>query len=201
MKKSVVVVLTAVLVLICCFSEPMAAEKKKSSWYIGFGVGTGILEMDGDSVKDYRDDQDYSHVENELTLNFGVGAILNPKLHLGFDLSTVLQELDLDKSNRSELYQVSNYFAALSYYPWSKGFFVKVGGGLSSLVYDKDTDKDNDLDTYGGAGCLVGLGYDFGLRKSFNLGLHAEYSRQFYNDRDAPDDTDFLNVYLSFYWF
>ena len=201
MKKSVVVVLTAVLVSICCFSEAMAAEKKKSSWYIGFGVGTGILEMDGDSAKDYRDDQDYSHAEDELTLNFGVGAILNPKLHLGFDMSTVLQELDLDKSNRSELYQVSNYFAALSYYPWSKGFFVKVGGGLSALVYDKDTDKDNDLDTYGGAGCLVGLGYDFWLGKSFNLGIHAEYSRQFYNDKDAPDDTDILNVYLSFYWF
>jgi hypothetical protein len=201
MKKSVVVVLTAVLVLICCFSQAMAAEKKKSSWYIGFGVGTGILEMEGETAEDYLDDQDFDNVGDELTLNFGVGAILNPKLHLGFDLSAILQELDLDNSHRSELYQVNNYFAALSYYPWKKGFFVKVGGGLSVLVYDEDTDKNNNLDTYGGAGYLVGLGYDFWLGKSFNLGIHAEYSRQAYNDKDAPDDTDFLNVYLSFYWF
>lgn len=201
MKKAAVAMLTGVMLSICCFSGAMAAEKNKSSWYIGFGLGTGILEMEGESAEDYLDDQDYDDVGTEVTLNFGVGAILNPKLHLGFDLSAVLQELDVDRSHRSEIYQVNNYFAALSYYPWTKGFFVKIGGGLSVLIYDEDTDKNNNLDTYSGVGGLVGLGYDFWLGRSFNLGIHAEYSRQAYSDGDAPDDTDFLNVYLSFYWF
>ena len=157
--------------------------------------------MEGETADDYRDDQDFNDVGNELTLNFGVGAILDPTLHLGFDLSAILQELDLDNSSRSELYQINNYFAALSYYPRSKGFFVKAGGGVSVLVYDDDTDKNNNLDSYGGLGYLVGLGYDFQLGKAFNLGVHAEYSRQVYNDKDIPDYTDFLNIYLSFYWF
>ncbi len=193
--------LIAALVLICSSGAAMAGEKNKSKWYIGFGLGTGTLQINGEAADDfYKDDNDVD-VGDELTLNFGVGAILNPKLHLGFDVSAIRQEIDWDKSRQFESYQVNNYFAALSYYPWTKGFFLKVGGGLSALAYEYDTGAYNDSETYGGAGYLVGLGYDFWLGKSFNLGIHAEYSKQSYSDSDAPDDTDFTSIYLSFYWF
>ena len=48
---------------------------------------------------------------------------------------------------------------------------------------------------------LIGAVYDFWLGETFNLGIRAEYSRQTYSDDEAPDDTDFINVYVSFYWF
>ena len=200
MKKSVSVLLIGVLVLICSGGAAMAGEKNKSKWYIGFGIGTGTLQIEGETVDDVYEDSSYVDVGDELTLNFGVGAILNPKLHLGFDLSAIRQEVDADFSHESESYQINNYFAALSYYPWTKGFFVKVGAGFSNLVYEYDGVYDVS-DTYDGTGYLVGLGYDFWLGKSFNLGIHAEYSKQTYSDSHAPDDTDFTSIYLSLYWF
>jgi hypothetical protein len=201
MKRSVSVMLMVVLVLICWCGAAVAEEKKKSSWYIGFGLGTGSLEIEGKTLDDYYEDRSSIDVGDEITLNFGVGAILNPKLHLGFDVSAIRQEVDSDISSQSESWQVNNYFAALSYYPWTKGFFVKVGGGLSALVYEYDSGTYDDSETYSGTGYLVGLGYDFWLGKSFNLGIHAEYSKQTYSDSDVPGDTDFMSVYLSFYWF
>jgi Outer membrane protein beta-barrel domain len=193
--------LMVALAIFCCCGLAMAEEKKKSSWYIGFGIGTGTLQMEGETADDYYDNDDSVDVGDELTLNFGVGAILNPKLHLGFDLSSIRQEIDWENSRQSASYQINNYFAALSYYPWKKGFFVKAGGGMSAMVYDYDTGAYDDSDTYYGTGYLVGLGYDFWIGKSFNLGIHAEYSKQTYSDNDAPDDTDFTSIYLSFYWF
>jgi len=201
MKRSVLMGMAILLVMVLCGGVALAEEKNKSSWYIGFGVGTGVLEIDGETLEDYYDDSSHIDVGDELTFNFGIGAILNPKLHLGLDISAVRQEVDSDSSGASADYQINNYFAALSYYPMTKGFFIKVGGGLSALVYDYDNGPYEDSDTYAGIGYLVGLGYDFWLGKSFNLGIHAEYSKQTYSDSDAPDDTDFINLYLAFYWF
>jgi hypothetical protein len=176
-----------------------AEEKQKSSWYIGFGVGTGELKVEGETMEDAFDEYPSIDVGQELTFNFGVGKILNPKLHLGFDASAIRQSAE-DDSDSIDL-QVNNYLAAITYFPKEKGLSLKAGVGISALVYEIDTSFVDESETYAGLGFLLGLGYDFWLGKSFNLGIHAEYSRQSYNDSDAPDDTEFTSIYLSFYWF
>ena len=47
---------------------------------------------------------------------------------------------------------------------WTKGFFIRAGGGWSVLVHEYDSPTENqDMERYGGTGYLVGLGYDFWL--------------------------------------
>ena len=201
MKRAITIGLMIIIFVFTLSGTTLAEEKKKSSWYIGFGLGTGSLEIEGETVDDAYGDDPNIDVGTELTFHFGVGAIINPKLHLGFDVSAIRQEVDSNTSSDSESYQINNYFAALSYYPWTKGLFIKIGGGLSNLVYEYDSGYYDDSETFDGTGYLVGLGYDFWLGKSFNLGVHAEYSKQSYSDSDGPEDTEFTSIYLSFSWF
>ncbi|MBF0224657.1 MAG: outer membrane beta-barrel protein [Desulfobacterales bacterium] len=202
MKKKNLVNFTLLFFLMSgiCF----AGEHQKSSWYIGFGVGTGQLKVEGETMDDHFDGQYGIKVNNPGAINFGVGAILTPKLHLGFDLSAIAQtaESELNSSDEFTL-SIANYLAALTFYPMEEGFFLKAGLGICALHYEIDAKSfANISDDYGGVAFLLGIGYDFWIGKSFNLGLHAEYSRQSYeDDNNAPDDTEFLNFYLSFYWF
>jgi outer membrane protein with beta-barrel domain len=201
MKRVITIGLMMIIFIFTLSGTTLAEDKKKSNWYIGFGLGTGTLQIEGETADDAYEDNPNIDVDPELTLHFGVGAIINPKLHLGFDLSVIRQAVDSGIGNDYESFQINNYFVALSYYPWTKGLFLKVGGGLSNFVYEYDGEYNVDSETYSGTGYLVGLGYDFWLGKSFNLGIHAEYSRQSYSDSYAPDDTEFTSIYLSFYWF
>ena len=200
MKKFIAITIMTLFALLLCFGVTFAEEKKKSSWYIGFGIGTGQLKIEGETMDDFYEDYSYIDVGNELTLHFSVGAILNPKLHLGFDGSLIRQTADSDYDATLDV-QVNNYFAALSFYPVEKGIYLKAGIGLSTLVAEIDTPFYDDSETYSGTGFLLGIGYDFWLGKSFNLGIHAEYSKQNYSDSDAPDNTEFTSIYLSFSWF
>ena len=191
-------ILTVIVSLIFC-GTAFGEGKTKSSWYIGFGLGTGQLQIEGDTMDDVFSGYSDIDIDPEITLNFGIGAIINPKLHIGFDGSAVRQSADGPGGDLTV--QVNNYLAAVTFYPMVKGLSLKAGFGLATMMYDLDTYTIDESDTYTGTAFLVGLGYDFWLGKSFNLGIHADYSIQNYNDSDAPDDTDFLNLYLSFYWF
>lgn len=200
MHKTISVILIGVLMICFWCGAALAEEKKKSPWYIGFGVGLGNLEIEGETLDDMYGDNPYIDVGPEITFNFGVGAIINPKLHLGLDISAIRQSAE-DDFNQSLDFQINNYFAALSYYPIGKGFFIKAGAGISVAVIELDSVVFDDSESYTGTGYLLGIGYDFWLGKTFNLGIHAEYSKQTYDDNDAPEDTDFTSIYISFYWF
>ena len=66
-------------------------------------------------------------------------------------------------------YQTSNRFVVLSYYPWSNGFFLKGGGGLSILEYKYKRKLNGDInisESDEGKGYLIGLGYDFRVKNS-----------------------------------
>lgn len=200
MKKIIAIAMVSFGIVLFSGGITFAEEKKKSNWYIGFGVGMGELIVEGETMDDAFDEYPTIDVGQEVTLNFGVGAIINPKLHLGFDVSAIRQSAE-DDFDQTLDFQVNNYFAALSYYPTGKGLFLKAGAGISALVVELDTMFIDESETYSGTGFLLGIGYDFWLGKSFNLGIHAEYSKQSYSDSDAPDDTEFTSIYLSFYWF
>jgi hypothetical protein len=177
--------------------DSFTQEHKKSSWYIGFGIGTGdgSCEVDGEKVTSDEWFEDLS-TSPILTLNFGVGGIINPKLHLGFDWTAIRQE----GSNHSveRMVQINNYLFALTYFPKGEGLFLKAGAGASSIIYDVSGGSPS---AYSGTAVLGGAGYAFWLGKSFNLCLNADYSHQTYSNKNAPDSSHFWNLYVSFYWF
>lgn len=221
MKKLILFVLVICLAIIFLNGMTFAEEDEKSSWYIGFGIGMGELKLDGETLDDSEynvDGTGYSeHSEDEIAAIFSFGRIINPKLHIGLDISTIMQEVNTDWISYSswgpgrifndyaiEFYQIYNLFGVLSYYPLSNGVFIKLGGGISVLKYEYNSKvwwKDDQTETFDGTGYLIGMGYDFRMTKKFNLGVHIEYSKQHYSDSDASDDTDFTAVYLNFSWY
>ena len=232
-----------VILLLCSMSLfagrlSFAEEDRKSSWYIGFGIGTGEFKVDGETIDETKDELYADRIDvdagDELAFKFGIGAIIYQKLHLGLDLSVVKQEVDTsytgmilsdydppfvgDMDYESFSYQTTNLFAVLSYYPFSEGLYFKVGGGLSFLKYDykRTIIRRYDIsETFSGIGYLVGLGYDFRIKKSLmHICVNAEYSKQYYNDSDdeaydgffysdsvGVDDTEFAAVYLTVYFY
>jgi opacity protein-like surface antigen len=203
MMKKILVFLVACALALSFASLSSAQEHQKSSWYIGFGIGSGSAKYEGDSAEDKVKDLGATDPEagTPITLNFGVGAILNPNLHLGLDISALRESVKDDPSDGELSSQINNYFLAATFFPMGEGLSLKAGVGMSALVLDLQAPGIDESETYSGWGWLIGAGYQLWLGEHFNLGIHVEYSKQTYNDSDAPDDTDFFSVYVSFYWF
>lgn len=90
----------------------------------------------------------------------------------------------------------------LTHFPYEEGFFIRAGGGLSSILYQIDASWSNSSDTVGGYGVLGGLGYAFWLGKSFNLTVNLDHSRQFYpSSTTKPENSQFTILYLGFDWY
>ncbi len=202
MKKLIVSAL-ALMLVVAVSGVSFAQEHEKSSWYIGFGLGTGDggWEVDGKEVT-FDDWFEGFDTIPRGTGNLGVGAILNPKVHLGFDGSFIRQEgegygyYDVEAN-----FQINNYLAALTYFPTGEGLFIKAGAGVSVITYEISVGLVSVSESHSGMALLGGLGYAFWLGKTFNLCLNAEYSHQSYTYEEAPDNSHFWNVYVSFYWF
>jgi hypothetical protein len=176
--------------------------KEKSSWYIGFGFGTGgggyTVDEEYISFNDYFKD---SEDPFKMSMNFGVGAILTPSIHLGFDISTLTNMGEMDGVSYS--LDIYNYLIVMSYYPSITGFFIKAGLGASRFASTITYQGEDYYNGYSGTGALAGIGYNFWLGSSFNLGINLEYSAQVYDDEDeeAPESSNFWSIYVSFYWF
>jgi hypothetical protein len=181
----------------------LSNAQQKDTWYIGFGFGSGSAEYEGDSLEDNAKDWgvDDADASTPITFNFGVGAILNPNLHLGLDISALRESVESDEYDADATAQINNYLLAATFFPAGAGLSLKGGIGLCALTWEVDRPGYDEDDTYGGWAFLIGVGYQFGLCGNTNLGIHLEYSRQSYGDDDAPDDTNFINVYVSLYWF
>jgi hypothetical protein len=202
--KKLIVSAFALMLVVAVSGACFAKEHEKSSWYIGFGLGTGDggWEIEGKEVT-FDDWFEGFDTTPSVTGNLGVGAILNPKLHLGFDLSVISQEGDgeVHGYDVEANFQINNYLAALTYFPTGEGLFIKAGAGVSVITYEISGGPVSESRSDSGTAILGGLGYAFWLGKTFNLCLNAEYSHQSYDDEEAPDNSHFWNVYVSFYWF
>lgn len=201
--KRIIVIFIACALALSFASLSSAQEHQKSSWYIGFGLGSGSAKYEGDSNEDWAKTFGAEDPEatTPITLNFGVGAILNPNLHLGFDITTLRESVEDDTYDAELASQIVNYQLAAIYFPMGEGLSLKAGVGMCALALELDAPGVDESETYTGWGWLIGVGYQLWLGEHFNLGFHVEYSKQTYNDSDAPDDTDFFNFYVSFYWF
>jgi len=179
-------------------------------------LGSGTLNFGGSSLESYLENRSYSgwaeyyNVKEEdetTTFHIAVGSVVNPKIHLGLDISGVSQEASCPRYDPSYYLspakvemQLRNYFAAVSYFPFEKGLFLKAGGGTSELT-QTTTVFFEQKDKFSGFGYMIGIGYDLRIVKRLHIGIHADYSEQTYHSSDAPDDTDFSNIYLALYFY
>lgn len=162
-----------------------------------------------------------------------LGYAITPKFLIGIQSSATYEEGDVSEISYEQGYtnldnevkesiMKNDIMLTLTFFPFKKGFFIKGGAGISkakieeeetytytysSMSYsytDEHTEKhDTDLD---GKCYMVGLGYDFITKQSFNMGLHIEYTKQTYDEADdnklSEDiDSETLAAYLAFYWY
>src|SRR6266568_475327 len=181
-------------------AAPPAPDKSSgepSKVYIGAGVGPGLgarFKVNGNTVAfsdQFQGATDKSPLVAVNVASFGLA--LNSKTLVGIDLSAVAQ-LGTIAGNATHV-QISNYFAALTYFPWEKGLFVRGGAGISNFV----TVSGSQSDRVYGFGALLGAGYALQLSGRHHLTLTYTQTWQSYSSSGSkPDSSQFGAVYLGY---
>jgi hypothetical protein len=112
-----------------------------------------------------------------MSNHFRIGLTIAPKLLLGFEFAgaSVVRTYDL----------------VATLFPWSEGFFMRGGFGLSSSGGE-------------GTNVTVGTGYAFWLGRAFNLTVNLDYSAQFWGsavDEETSRSRDFWALGFGFDWY
>ncbi len=193
----------AVFVLFSLSSGLRAQEEEnvqKSSWYIGFGIGTGDGEFTLNGTTVTYDDffEGAEDTTPKIALNFGLGFILSPSLHLGFEFNALRQEGTYMGVTIGQ--QINNYLGVLTFFPMGQGLYARLGLGGAIFVQDAESAYGSDSVSESGKAFLLGAGYAIKLGQTFHLTLNFDYSKQTYN-ADYDLDSSFWAFYVSFYWF
>jgi hypothetical protein len=181
--------------------EPYRAHTR-SSWYIGFGLGTGNgnLKTQGGNSFSFTDVAQGGSTTN-VALNFKVGGTLSQTLLLGFDLSAVSSR-GTDDFGSSTTVTVTNYDAMLTWFPWETGFFLRGGAGLSAMTLSASAFGTTGSSTYTGGNVALGTGYAFWLGQNFNLTLNLDVSAQGYgNGNSGPKSSSAWALGVGFDWY
>jgi len=181
---------------------------RRDTWYIGFGLGTGIGSGNyGGQRIDFRD-LNAPLSATPVALQFEVGATLRPDLLLGFDLRVLRTFTSgtlvfADGSTVSDpAVQVTQGLAMITWFPRRYGLFVRGGAGLASYSEDARVNNFRSDGSITGLGLLGGVGYAFWLGRQFNLTVNLDLSAQAYGDEpNFPSSTRYADLYLGFSWY
>src|SRR5437762_1111627 len=120
-------------------AEPDRSENPWSHWYIGSGIGPGFgakYKLNGRSFSFDDGLQGATDKSPLIALNVvNAGIALSPNLLFGFSGSAASQIGKLN-GNDAQL-QINNYFAALTWFPAEKGFFLRGGAPLRAARGDE----------------------------------------------------------------
>jgi hypothetical protein len=178
-------------------AEADRSENPWSHWYIGSGIGPGFgakYKLNGQTIT--FDDRLQGATDKSSLLGVNVvnaGIALSPNLLFGFSGSLVAQFGKL-AGNDAQL-QINNYLATLTWFPAEKGFFVRGGAGLSTILIDTGVSSDRAR----GFGILVGTGFALPVARRHNITFTVDYSRQSYSGSSTkPDNSQFGAMYLGY---
>lgn len=158
-------------------------SRYRSSWYIGFGIGGGSGWV---SLGD-----DHSDSQGGVAINFKVGAVVTPQLLIGFEGSAWRYQDSEDVA-----IQFNHYDAVATFFPFHDGgFFVKGGAGLGVILLDYGAWGSDTSEA--GFDLKLGLGYEFQLGRTFNLGADLSYAFTKYDGIDTHD----VGLHLSLMWY
>lgn len=176
----------------------------KNSWFIGFGFGVG----NGSVIEKDEVESTYTYIDKNndripFSGFFRIGAILNPKFHLGSEIALLTQQTN-QYENVMTLSQGSIMLSAY-YFPINEGPFAKCGAGFSFIgteIKREDTEKilseNNDV----GLAANIGLGYAFWLGESFNLTINGDLFYHYYaKDTESPLRSLFYTISVGCEWF
>jgi hypothetical protein len=187
--------------------DPAAREHVRDSWYIGFGLGSGVanLTVDG-ATRSFRDvlRGRGTGTPFNVAFQFEVGATLREDLLVGLDLRALrsqgkagpaLGDVDLGLT-------ASQALAMLTWFPAQRGFFLRAGGGYAGLTEDTRSGSTRVSEGHDGGALLAGGGYAFWLGRHFNLTLNLDVSAQFYGGgAGLPSSSRVADLYLGFTWY
>jgi len=126
------------------------------------------------------------------------GIALKPGFYVGLDLSGMAQAGKILGNSTSV--QVTNYLAAVTWFPWETGLYLRGGAGLGTFVQVSNINGSQTTDHASGLGVMVGLGYALKLSGAHHLTLTAEQTWQSYGGSGAtkPDNSQVGAVYLGY---
>ena len=126
------------------------------------------------------------------------GIALKPGFYVGLDLSGMAQSGKILGVSTSV--QVTNYLAAVTWFPWETGLYLRGGAGLSGFVQVSNVNGSQNTEHASGLGLLVGVGYALRLSGAHHLTLTAEQTWQSYGGSGAtkPDSSQVGAVYLGY---
>jgi hypothetical protein len=126
------------------------------------------------------------------------GIALKPGFYVGLDLSGMAQAGKI--AGISTAVQVTNYLAAVTWFPWETGLYLRGGAGLAGFVQVSNINGSQTTERANGLGLLVGVGYALRLSGAHHLTLTAEQTWQSYGGSGAtkPDSSQVGAVYLGY---
>jgi len=169
--------------------------------FAGAGLGGGFgarAKFNGRSVS-FNDQllgtTDKSPLVAVNVASFGIA--MRPGLYAGLDLTGFGQSATALNGDRRNL-QITNYFAALTWFPWETGLFLRGGAGLSQFL----TRTGSTTEHSGGLGFLVAAGYALQLTGAHHLSLTVEQTWQSYGGSSLtkPDSSQIGGVFLGYMW-
>ena len=175
-----------------------AAEPEQGiGWYVGTGIGPAFgakFKLNGRTVSFDDTMQGATDKSSLIAINLvNAGIALSPSLLVGFSGSLAGQTGKINGNNAQT--QINNYFAAVTWFPAERGFFVRGGGGLSSILIDTGVTSDRTS----GLGILLGGGFAQRVAGRHYITFTADYSRQSYSGSSTkPDNSQFGAVYLGY---
>ncbi|HET7765737.1 MAG TPA: hypothetical protein VFK92_11675 [Burkholderiales bacterium] len=161
----------------------------------GFGARTKVNGQTSSFDDRFQGTTDKTSLVAVNVASFGIA--FKPGLYAGIDLSGFAQSGRQPNGDKTTL-QITNYFGALTYFPWETGLFLRAGAGLSSFVATTGSSSEHS----GGLGILVAAGYALQLSGSHHLTLTVEQSWQSYGGSSAtkPDSSQIGGVFLGYMW-
>ncbi len=176
---------------------PNKDSGEPSKVYIAAGIGPGLnarFKVNGSTVTfsdQFQGTTDKSPLVAVNVASFGLA--LNSKTLVGLDLSAVAQAGTI--AGTKTHVQITNTLAAVTYFPWEKGLYLRGGVGISNLV----TVSGSQSDRVYGLGALLGAGYALQVSGRHHLTLTYTQTWQSYSSSGTkPDSSQFGAVYLGY---
>lgn len=210
MRSSGPLLLGAALLVASLAASAIAQDKpegaatppqERTKVFAGAGLGGGFggrAKFNGRSVS--FDDQLQGTIDKSPLVAVNVasfGIAMAPGLFAGLDLTGFGQTATALNGDKRYL-QITNYFAALTYFPWESGLFLRGGLGLSQFAATNGSTTEHS----GGLGFLVAVGYALQLTGAHHLSLTVEQTWQSYGGSSTtkPDSSQIGGVFLGYMW-
>ncbi len=172
-------------------------QKRRDTWYIGFGLGAGDGKVKTDTgTVDFK-----NYVYSDRTsaaVNFRVGATVSPRLLVGLDAGGVGSFAE--EAGYASIVQLNYYDAGIMYFPVERGFFLRAGAGLSAIVQNIDSPLGKHEFSANGFNVLGGVGYAFWLGRTFNLTVNLDAQAHSFSKANVEGGTAW-GAWIGFDWY